>query len=343
MRVRRGLWSTPAGQAAAREGTGRVAARDGNSTNRKLDLAARAAWLYYIRGRTQDEIAAELNVSRQNAQRLVALATAEGLIKFRMDYPITECVEMAERLRDRFELVFCDIVPGERREETPLAGIAISAAERIESYLSSKAPAVLALGTGRTLRAAVAQVSAMERPQHKIVSLVGNLTRDGRASPYDVAMRLCDKTGAQCYPLPTPVVADDVEERKLLQSQRWYKTVSSLVHQVKASFMGIGEIGWGSPLHVDGFITDQELAGLVSAHAVGEMLGWAFDQNGDLLTTTFNERLTAPPLVVPAKAPTIIMGAGSAKAPAIRAALRGRLANGLITDETTAARILALD
>ena len=66
------------------------------------------------------------------------------------------------RLRDRFELVFCDIVPGERREETSLAGIAISAAERIESYLSSKAPAVLALGTGRTLRAAV-QAKATDR------------------------------------------------------------------------------------------------------------------------------------------------------------------------------------
>ena len=119
-----------------------MAGRDNSTSNRKLDLAARAAWLYYIRGRTQDEIATELNVSRQNAQRLIALATSEGLIKFRMDYPITECVEMAERLKDRFGLVFCDIIPGERRDEAPVAGIAISAAERIESYLSSKAPAV---------------------------------------------------------------------------------------------------------------------------------------------------------------------------------------------------------
>jgi NAD(P)-dependent dehydrogenase (short-subunit alcohol dehydrogenase family) len=87
-----------------------VAGKDNNTSNRKLDLAARAAWLYYIRGRTQDEIATELNVSRQNAQRLIALATSEGLIKFRMDYPITECVEMAERLKDRFGLVFCDII-----------------------------------------------------------------------------------------------------------------------------------------------------------------------------------------------------------------------------------------
>jgi DNA-binding transcriptional regulator LsrR (DeoR family) len=57
------------------KGIGRVAGKDNNTSNRKLDLAARAAWLYYIRGRTQDEIATELNVSRQNAQRLIALAT----------------------------------------------------------------------------------------------------------------------------------------------------------------------------------------------------------------------------------------------------------------------------
>jgi DNA-binding transcriptional regulator LsrR (DeoR family) len=44
-----------------------VPGKDNNTSNRKLDLAARAAWLYYIRGRTQDEIATELNVSRQNA------------------------------------------------------------------------------------------------------------------------------------------------------------------------------------------------------------------------------------------------------------------------------------
>jgi DNA-binding transcriptional regulator LsrR (DeoR family) len=49
------------------EGISRVPGKDNNTSNRKLDLAARAAWLYYIRGRTQDEIATELNVSRQNA------------------------------------------------------------------------------------------------------------------------------------------------------------------------------------------------------------------------------------------------------------------------------------
>ena len=35
----------------------------------RLDDAARAGWLYYVAGNTQDEIARKLGVSRQTAQR----------------------------------------------------------------------------------------------------------------------------------------------------------------------------------------------------------------------------------------------------------------------------------
>lgn len=44
----------------------------------RLDDAARAGWLYYIAGRTQEEIAARLGVSRQAAQRLVRWRSPRG-------------------------------------------------------------------------------------------------------------------------------------------------------------------------------------------------------------------------------------------------------------------------
>jgi DNA-binding transcriptional regulator LsrR (DeoR family) len=40
-----------------------------NSELKRLDDAARAAWLYYVAKNTQDEIAQKLDVSRQSAQR----------------------------------------------------------------------------------------------------------------------------------------------------------------------------------------------------------------------------------------------------------------------------------
>ncbi len=67
----------------------------------RLDDAARAGWLYYVAGRTQDEIASAMGISRQSAQRLVSLAVAERLIKVRLDHPISACLELAVRLEEK--------------------------------------------------------------------------------------------------------------------------------------------------------------------------------------------------------------------------------------------------
>ena len=68
----------------------------------RLDDAARAGWLYYVAGNTQDEIARKLGVSRQTAQRLVSLAMSERLIKVRLDHPIARCMELSAALKQRY-------------------------------------------------------------------------------------------------------------------------------------------------------------------------------------------------------------------------------------------------
>lgn len=307
---------------------------------RRLDLAARAAWLYYIAKNTQDEIAAKLNVSRQGAQRLVSLASEEGLIKFRLDHPIAGCVELAERLRDRFSLEYCHVVPSDPSASDSAAGLAGGAAEQIERYFTQKEPIIMAFGTGRALREAVRQVSAASRPQHKVVSLVGNMSRDGQASPYDVVMRLAERVGAQCFPMPTPVIAESAEDCGLLKSQRAYLSVTALVAEATVAFVGVGVVGPGCPLHKDRFITDTELDDLMARGAVGEIVGWAFDRDGRPVDNSTNARLTAIPLDAAPGRLTIAVAGGEAKARAIGAALRGGLISGLLTDESAARAVL---
>lgn len=307
---------------------------------RRLDLAARAAWLYYIARNTQDEIATKLNVSRQGAQRLVSLATEEGLIKFRLDHPIADCVALSEKLRERFSLEYCNVVPIDPAAGDTVAGIAIAAAELLERYVTQKAPTIIAFGTGRALRETVRQVTAMSRPQHKVVSLVGNMSRDGQASPFDVVLRLAERIGARCFPIPTPVIAESIEDCQLLKSQRAYLSVEALVADASVAFVGVGAIGPGCPLRTDGFITDSELEDLMSRGAVGEIVGWAYDRDGRPLDNATNTRLTAIPLNGAAKRLTIAVSGGAHKAGAIGAALRGGLISGLITDERAAQAVL---
>ncbi len=306
--------------------------------DRKLDLAAHAAWLYYIAGNTQDEIAVKLQVSRQAAQRLVALAVNEKLIKFRLDYPLSQCIELAEALRDRWGLALCEVVPD---AGDTLNGIGICAAAYLETYLTTRTPIVLALSSGRTLRTMVDQIPLMSQPQHKIVSILGNLSHYGLAGRHEVVMRLSDRVGSQAYPVPTPVVATSIEERQLLQTQRSFIAVKALAEQAKATFVGIGQVVWNGSLHQEGFINDQEVAELIELGAVGEIAGWAYDADGAIIAGATNSRVASVPLEQPAQRLVIAVAGGLQKADSIRAALQGKLINGLITDQSVAQVILA--
>ncbi|RUX97018.1 MarR family transcriptional regulator, partial [Mesorhizobium sp. M7A.F.Ca.CA.004.04.1.1] len=110
--------------------------QDGGSN--RLDDAARAGWLYYVAGNTQDQIASTLGISRQTAQRLVSLAVSEGLIKVRVDHPIANCLDLAARLRSRFALDLVEVVPSDPNSSSTTIGIAEAAAAEIERKARSQ-------------------------------------------------------------------------------------------------------------------------------------------------------------------------------------------------------------
>jgi DNA-binding transcriptional regulator LsrR (DeoR family) len=306
----------------------------------RLDDAARAGWLYFIAGHTQDEIARMLQVSRASAQRLVSLCLAERLITFRLEHPIAACMELASRLKERFHLLHCEVVPTDPAAPLSNAGIAERCANLLESTLRSETPVIVALGTGRAVRAAVERVSPIERPNHQIVSLVGNISADGSASFFDTVGRLADRTGARHYPMPLPFLMASEDERNRMVRIEPIAKVKAVAARADLRLVGIGQMDQKAQVHVDGFVTRDELFEMMRLGAIGEITGWAYDAKGRLLKGGANKRLTSIPPEVPARTATIGAAVGQAKVPAITAALIGRLLNGLITDEATARAIL---
>ena len=310
------------------------------SENSRLDEAARAGWLYFIAGHTQDEIAKMLQISRASAQRLVSLCLAERLITFRLEHPIAACMELAARLKDAFNLAHCEVVPSDPALPQSAAGIAERAANVLESVLRNDKPVVVALGTGRAVRAAVERVSPIDRPNHQIVSLVGNISADGSASFFDTVGRLADLTKSRHYPMPLPFLLSSEKERDQMLRLEPISKVRAIAAKADLRLVGIGQMDQHAQVLVDGFVTRQELFEMMRCGAAGELTGWAFDVEGQIIDSGTNRRLTSIPPRVPAAALTIGAAIGKAKVSAIQAALKGRLINGLITDETTARAIL---
>ncbi|MBO0903035.1 sugar-binding transcriptional regulator [Jiella sonneratiae] len=312
--------------------------RDEETT--RLDEAARAGWLYYVAGNTQDQIAATLGISRQTAQRLVSHSVSAGLVRVRIDHPIAACLERAEALRARFGLNFCEVVPSDPASASTTLGIAEACAAEMERVLKREAPTILAVGTGRTLRAAVEHLPPMSAPRHRIVSLTGNIAPDGSASVYNVIYSMADQVKAPHYPMPLPVIVSTPEERELLHRQKVVERTLQLAAKAEVTFVGVGEMSENAPLVKDGFITAAEREELGRLGAVGEIVGWVFDDTGKVIDCRFNERVASAPIPSTKNGEVIAVAMGPVKTPAIRAAAAGRLVSGLITDEATADRLL---
>lgn len=317
-----------------------IARRDDHSG--RLDFTAKAGWLYYIGGHSQDEIAQKLGVSRQTAQRLVSRAVQQGLIKIRLDHPVGDCMSLAARLKSKFALQFVEVIPSGDQALGLSGGLAQAVAAELERRLACDKPAVIAIGTGHTLKAAVEEMVPMEARQHKIVSLTGNITREGSVWFYNVVFKLADMITAKCYPMPVPVIASSQQERAILHSQPVIHQTLSLAARADVAFVGIGDVGPEAPLFLDGFILKDELKRLQQAGAVGEIVGWTFDKDGKLVAGITNDRVASAP--IPSCGRTLVIGVakGERKEPAIRGALRGRLINGLMTDEITAQSLLGM-
>lgn len=306
----------------------------------RLDDAARAGWLYYVAGHTQDEIASVMGISRQSAQRLISLSVAEKLIKVRLDHPIAACLELGERLKKKFGLKFVDIVPTDPSSTSGTVGLAEAGAAELERWLKKSEGLTIAMGTGRTLRSMIDQLAPMECPQHRIVSLTGNISPDGSAAYYNVIFSMADAVKAPHFPMPLPVVVSSHEERDLMHGQPLIKRTLELSARADVSFVGIGELGANAPLLLDGFLRAEEMTQLVDAGAAGEVCGWIFGADGKLIDHPFNERVASHP--IPPRETSMVIGIarGERKHKAIKAAVHGGIVNGLITDENAAEMLL---
>lgn len=309
----------------------------------RLDDAARAGWLYYVAGNSQEQIARKLGVSRQTAQRLVSLSVSEGLVRVRLEHPIGRCMELSAQLQQRYALEFTEVVPTDNDAPGSIHGVAIAAASQIERWLRNDEPLVMAIGTGRTLKAAIEQLVPMEARQHKIVSLTGSIAPDGSAAFYNVIFNIAEAVKARSFPMPLPVIASSAAERDMLLSQPMIKETHALAQQANVAFVGIGDLGPEAPLVQDGFITPAEVKLLQKSGAIGEIVGWAFDSQGKFIDGLTNDRVASAPLPSRETSTVVAIAVGERKIPGIRAALTRRLVNGIITDERTAEAILAAD
>lgn len=313
-----------------------------NKEEKKQELAARAAWMYYVAGVTQQEIARALGLSRQVAQRLVSNAREMGMVSVNIDHPVTHCLRLAQQIQEEFHLELCRVVPSASLDDDAIQQmLAVEGAAVMSQFINEDKPQVFGIGSGKTLRSIIDALPWVERPQHQCVSMIGAIARDDSGTRYDVPLKMAEKMQGKYYFIPAPLYADSPTDKQMWCQHQVYQRVTQRALKADVAFIGIGEVRSGCPLNAEGFITDKQVEALNSRGVVGEMLGHFFNQQGERVLGETDALLTSVLLESHTQRRIIAFAGGERKFAGIRAALRGGWVTGLVTDEDSALKLIA--
>lgn len=117
----------------------------------RLDQKVRAAWMYYIAGQNQSEIASQLGTSRPVVQRLIAAAKEEGIVSINLHHPVANCLDYAQLLQEKYRLLECNVVPA-FSEESTLDSVSFGCYQLMARYLQDDKEKIIGLGSGLTLK-----------------------------------------------------------------------------------------------------------------------------------------------------------------------------------------------
>ena len=316
---------------------------EGGAVDPEAGLAARAAWLSYVGGYRQEDIAERLHVSRVKVNRLIAKAHRQGMVRVFVEGTAADCVALEDELARRFGLKFALVAPNLNGGDLPLATLGNAGSRFLHSVLEDGPDLTIGVGHGRTIASVVDNLPRVSRPGVRFVSLLGGIVRNAVANPFDIIHRLGERTGGETYFMPVPFVADSVADKAVLTAQRSLREVFDLAAETELCIVGIGELSDNAFMRLSGMVSDADFRELREAGAVGEVLGEFLDGDGRPLDVDVNRRsigLKLDDLRGGGRRVVAIAG-GSGKVEAIGAVLRTGVITGLITDEVTARSIVA--
>jgi deoxyribonucleoside regulator len=167
-----------------------------------------------------------------------------------------------------------------------------------------------------------------------VVQLNGGVSKaalDTHAS--EIAQVLGEKFQATPYLLPLPAIVDSPNVKKAITSDTNIARTLDLGKKAELAMYTIGLFSEQSVLVKADYFEKQEIRALLRAGAIGDVCSRIIDHKGNICSPTLNARTIGIERENLAKKPySIAVAGGKDKLPAIRAALRGKWFNCLITD-----------
>jgi len=297
----------------------------------RYQLLGKVAWLYYHEGLTQVEIAEQLGISRITINRLIREARDSGIVEIKIHTDQDACFELAQKVRQKYGLrdaICVQLVEGE--ELSPL--LAQAAGSVLEQRLQEGM--LVGIGIGRTISHLPDNFKPSTSLDCRFIGLTGglDLTESGVPHTFNTLARLASLTGGSAVYIPAPSYMTDPSAQRALMEEGVVVSALETAANSQIAVFSVGAADYTALLYQYSMISDEDVQELRDKHAVGDIIGRFFDDQGQELEVELNNRIIGLHLEQLKRIPLkILVAGGENKRKTIRTALLNRYCDILIT------------
>ena len=307
----------------------------------KKKLLYKLSKAYYEDNLTQGEIGKRFGLSRIKVSRRLQQARDEKIVQITIVPPQDSNVELERELEARYGLDEAVIVsPTSYDKAAIVQELGPPAAECL--LRSLQGDEVISISWGTTLLSVVEGLPLQTWSDMKVVQMLGGLGRpESETYGADLIHRMVQALGAKPRMIPAPGIVGSQLVRDALLSDPQISDTLALAAMADVAMVGIGRPTPGSVVMEVGILTEEELCQLEALGAVGDIALRFFDASGRAIQHEICNRIIGLDLEQIKKIPRVMgVAGGEEKFEVIRAALRGKLIDVLVTDDRTALRLL---
>lgn len=306
----------------------------------KDKLAINVAKLYYRSDFSQQKIAQELGVSRPSISRLLQYAKDKGYVNIQIVDPVEDMSIMEQRLKDKLHLKDVKITSSTINDEEEIKKyISIAAAQYLDGII--KDGDIIGVGWGTTLYNMSQALMPRSIKGSQVVQLEGGLSNsEWNNYSREILENFANNFNTVAQYLPLPVIFDNKATKEQVDKDRYIKRILELGRHANIALFSVGTVRPNALFFRLGY-TDIQEQEKIQRNSVGDICSRFFDVEGRVCNRDLDERTVGITLSeLRDKEYSIMISGGEGKINAIKAALKGRYANVLITDQFTGKALL---
>jgi deoxyribonucleoside regulator len=314
------------------------------SQNMDNEILVRVARMYYEHGLNQKEIADRVGLSRSRISRLLTKAKDAGIVQITIVDPFKQEHELSKQLIDEYGLKRAVVCPIPESGGKPLKWHLGQAAARLIKEVIRDGDTVGVCG-GTTMLEVARALKPVKRENVSVVQLEGSLSGKGETLIHgnEIATLFARVFEATPYFLSVPAIVENRNLRDALTRDHNLAGILEIGKNANIAVFSVGTPGRSCILAQAGYVSPDEMDALLRKGAVGDICSRFFDKDGLICDYSLDDRTIGLNLQEFChKESCLLVAGGLQKLHGIMGALRGRLANMLVTDEMTAKELMGL-